>query len=158
LVEKGKMRVKQSLVSRRRFLNGMLGGWLGALSASLIVPMIRFVFPPYQEPDEIILPLADFQDMVPNSTRTFSWGSKPGILKLNSDGTHTAFVAVCTHLDCNVTYKPDQRKFFCACHDGWYDEEGKNIAGPPPSPMRRLGFEIQADNIIITKTERKENA
>ncbi|MBU4203586.1 MAG: Rieske 2Fe-2S domain-containing protein, partial [Acidobacteria bacterium] len=74
-------------------------------------------------------------------------------LKKNDDGSLTAFVAVCTHLDCNVAYKPDQRKFFCACHDGWYDEKGVNIAGPPPSPLRTLIITSDEDNIIIKRTD-----
>ena len=149
------MKVKQSLITRRRFLNGMLGGWLGALGASLIVPMVRVVFPPYREPDEVAVPFADYVDMEPNTVSGFAWGSKPGLLKKNQDGTLTAFVAVCTHLDCNVTYLPERRRFFCACHDGWYDESGINIAGPPPSPLRTLNIAREEDSLIIFQGERK---
>jgi cytochrome b6-f complex iron-sulfur subunit len=145
------MKIKHSLITRRRFLNGTLGGWAAALAAAFISPMVKFVFPPYREPDEVILPFADFQDMAPGSVRTFPWGNKPGALKLNQDGTYTAFVAVCTHLDCNVSWLPDQRKFYCACHDGWYDENGDNIAGPPPSPLRRLNVVVEAESIFILK-------
>jgi Rieske Fe-S protein len=60
-------------------------------------------------------------------------------------------VGVCTHLDCNVTYLPDQRKFFCACHDGWYDEDGIQIAGPPPTPLRKLEVYIEGEELIIRK-------
>ncbi|HHF43049.1 MAG TPA: plastoquinol--plastocyanin reductase, partial [Candidatus Aminicenantes bacterium] len=58
---------------------------------------------------------------------------------------------VCTHLDCNVTYLPEQRKFYCACHDGWYDENGINIAGPPPRPLRRLDVIVEGEKIIIRR-------
>ncbi|MGB2907297.1 MAG: ubiquinol-cytochrome c reductase iron-sulfur subunit [Candidatus Aminicenantaceae bacterium] len=145
------MKIKHSLITRRNFLNGLLGGWAAALMATFVVPAIKFVFPPYREPDEVILSFADFQDMEPGSVRTFPWGSKPGALKMNPDSTYTAFVAVCTHLDCNVSWQPEERKFFCACHDGWYDEEGNNIAGPPPSPMRRLEASVEEENLIIRK-------
>ena len=145
------MKIKHSLIKRRNFLNALLGGWAAALMATFVVPAIKFVFPPYREPDEVILPFADFKDMEPGSVRTFPWGSKPGALKKNSDGTYTAFVAVCTHLDCNVSWKPEERKFFCACHDGWYDEEGNNIAGPPPTPLRRLEAAVEEENLFIRK-------
>ena len=42
---------------------------------------------------------------------------------------------VCTHMECNVAYRPEEKKFYCACHKGWFDETGKNIAGPPPKPL-----------------------
>ena len=145
------MKLRHSLFTRRQFLNGLLGGWLGAFAASLLYPVLRFIFPPTREPDEIILPYADFRDMEPNTVRNFAWGNKPGILKRNDDGSYTAFVAVCTHLDCNVTYLPDQRKFYCACHEGWYDESGINIAGPPPRPLRRLNLSIEEENLIIKR-------
>jgi Rieske Fe-S protein len=89
--------------------------------------------------------------MGPGDVKPFAWGSKPGILKKNEDGALWAFVGVCTHLDCNVAYKADQKKFFCACHDGWYDEFGKNIAGPPSTPLRRLSLVIEGQDLIIKK-------
>jgi Rieske Fe-S protein len=145
------MKLKHSLFTRRQFLNGMIGGWLGALLASLVYPIVKFIFPPYREPDEVILPFADFQDMMPNSVKNFAWGSKLGLVKKNENGTYIAFVGVCTHLDCNVAYIPEQKKFFCACHDGWYDESGINIGGPPPTPLRRLTLIIEGEELIIKK-------
>ncbi|MBN1223562.1 MAG: ubiquinol-cytochrome c reductase iron-sulfur subunit [Candidatus Aminicenantes bacterium] len=145
------MKLKHSLFTRRQFLNGLIGGWIAALMASFVYPVIKFIFPPYKEPDEVILPFADFEGMAPGTVKTFAWGSKPGILKKNEDGSYWAFVGVCTHLDCNVSYMPEQKKFFCACHDGWYDEFGKNIGGPPPSPLRRLSLFIEKPDLIIKK-------
>jgi cytochrome b6-f complex iron-sulfur subunit len=145
------MKLKHSLFTRRQFLNGLLGGWLGAFAASFLYPVLKFIFPPTREPDEVILPFADFQDMEPNTVKNFAWGNKPGILKRNNDGSYTAFVAVCTHLDCNVTYLPDQGKFYCACHEGWYDENGINMAGPPPRPLRRLSLSVEGENLIIKR-------
>jgi Rieske Fe-S protein len=126
---------------------------LAALFGSFLYPVIKFVFPPYREPDQVILPLADYKDIPQNSVKTFPWGSKPGLLKKNDDGSLWAFVAICTHLDCNVTYLSEKRRFFCACHDGWYDENGKNIGGPPPRPLRRLGIVIEGEDLIIKKEE-----
>ena len=141
----------EKTLSRRQFLNSLLGGWIGALLASLVYPVIRFIFPPYREPDEVYLPLSDYKDIPTNTTKLFSWGSKPGILKKNDDGSLLAFVGVCTHLDCNVSYMAEQRKFFCACHDGWYDEFGANIGGPPPTPLRQLFVSIEGEELIIRR-------
>ena len=149
------MRIKHSLFTRRQFLNGLLGGWLAALGASFVSPIVKFIFPPYKEPEEVILPFSDFQDMKPHRTRFFPWGSKPGILRMNDGGGYQAFVAVCTHLDCNVSYLPEQRKFFCACHEGWYDENGVNIGGPPPRPLRQLMVIIEGEKVIIRRKEGK---
>ncbi len=143
------MKFKDTIFNRRRFLDGLFGGWLGALVASLLPPLARYLFPPEREPDSVTLPLPEFEEMAPGSARSFRWGSKPGLLMRKADGTFTAFVAVCTHLDCNVSYMPGRRRFHCACHDGWYDEDGVNIAGPPPRPLRRLVVAADGDKLTI---------
>jgi Rieske Fe-S protein len=145
------MKIKYSLFTRRRFINGLVGGGAGALLASFLSPILKFVFPPYREPDEVILPLSEYRDLTPGSVKAFAWGNKPGIIKIREDGTYLAFVAVCTHLDCNVVFLPDKKRFYCACHDGWYDEDGRNIAGPPPTPLRRLIITQAGENLVVTK-------
>lgn len=145
------MRLRHSLFSRRLFLNSLLGGGLAAFGATFIGPLVKFVFPPYKEPDEVKLAAADYGGLPPNEVKVFAWGNKPGLIKRAADGSLVAFVAVCTHLDCNVTYRPDVKKFYCACHQGWYDENGKNIAGPPPAPLRRLAVSLDGESLVIKK-------
>jgi Rieske Fe-S protein len=145
------MKLKHSFFTRRQFLNSLLGGWLGALLASFLYPVIKFVFPPYKEPDKVTLFFSEFKDIEPGTVKSFAWGAKPGLIKKKMNGSYLAFVAVCTHLDCTVTYKPDQKKFFCACHDGWYDEDGKNIGGPPPRPLRQLIVAIDGESLIVKR-------
>ena len=145
------MRLKHSLFSRRVFLNSLLGGGLAAFAATFIGPLARFVFPPYKEPDEVKLPAADYTGIGDNEVKPFAWGNKPGFIKRGADGVLVAFVGVCTHLDCNVTYIPAERKFYCACHKGWYDENGMNIAGPPPAPLRRLAVSADGESLLVKK-------
>jgi Rieske Fe-S protein len=145
------MRLKHSLFSRRVFLNSLLGGGLAAFAATFIGPLARFVFPPYKEPDEVKLPAADYTGIGDNEVKPFAWGNKPGFIKRGADGVLVAFVGVCTHLDCNVTYIPMERKFYCACHKGWYDENGINIAGPPPAPLRRLAVSADGESLLVKK-------
>ncbi len=147
------MKLPHSLFTRRRFLAALTGGWGAALAASFLSPILKFVFPPYAEPDEVILTLAEFRDMSKGEIRNFPWGIKPGLLRLKDDGSYEAFVGVCTHLDCNVSYVPAEKKFYCACHEGWYDENGTNIAGPPPTPLRRLGVDIDGESLVVRKQE-----
>jgi Rieske Fe-S protein len=143
------MRLQHSLFTRRQFLNGLLGGWLGGLAALFLYPVLRFVFPPEREPEQVLLPLTDYGSLEPGAIKNFAWGSKPGMLKKTAGGELIAFVSVCTHLDCNVAYLPDQKKFFCACHEGWYDENGVNIGGPPPKPLRRLVVTTEGENLVV---------
>jgi len=144
------MKLDHSLFKRREFLNWLLGGWTAALFGSLISPIVRFVFPPYQEPDKVTLPLKDYESMEAGSIKSFAWGVKPGFIKREGGG-FVAIVGVCTHLDCNVAWLPNDRKFYCACHAGWYDAEGKNVAGPPPRPLRRLRAEVEGETLVVKR-------
>lgn len=143
------MILKHSFFDRRRFLNGLLGGGFLALGGPVVYPLLRFTVPPRRPPDKVTLDLAEYGEMKPGTARSFSWGPKPAILKKKDDGTFQAFIGVCTHLDCNVEYRPGEDKFFCACHDGWYDGDGNNIAGPPPRPLQKLDVNIEGENIIV---------
>jgi len=145
------MKLKDTVFHRRRFLNGLLGGGLGAFLASFLYPVLRFVFPPEREPEEVVLPSSEIGDMGPGSVKGFRWGAKPALLKKGKDGSLAAFVAICTHLDCTVRYLPDKAKFHCACHEGWYDENGVNVAGPPPRPLRRLAVSLEGGKVVVRR-------
>jgi Rieske Fe-S protein len=146
------MKLKDSYLSRRTFLNRLLLGWAAALAGVVGYPAVRFLAPvDAPDPDWVILAAKDYLEIPPNSTKTFAYGRKMGIFMKSASGEYRIFKGVCTHLDCNVVYKPEMRKFFCACHDGWYDEAGKNIAGPPPKPMMLLGMEVRGEKLVVLK-------
>jgi Rieske Fe-S protein len=100
-------------------------------------------------PGAVSIPLADIETMAPNSAAYFTYGHLPGILLKTAEGELRAFSAKCTHLDCNVQYVPGDQKFFCACHDGYFDDQGINIAGPPPSPLPTFTLEPEGDQMLV---------
>ena len=99
----------------------------------------------------MILNPTDFVALAPNTAANFAWGTRLGLLIKESGGNLRAFKGVCTHLDCNVTWMPDLLKFFCACHKGWYDQNGVNIEGPPPKPLEEFVVTTKGSDLIISK-------
>lgn len=144
------MKLSYSLFSRRKFLNSLLAAGMFVFLSSFLYPIIKFLLPLEREPDQVILKYTNYNNMTPYSARTFAWGNKPGILIKRKSQFH-AFIAVCTHLDCTVSFLPEERRFYCACHDGWFDEYGVNVAGPPPTPLTQLIVELEGENLIIRK-------
>ena len=62
--------------------------------------------------------------------------SQPDIVIRQSDGSLTAFSAVCTHAGCTVGYEGGQ--IVCPCHGGTYSATtGEVTGGPPPAPLAR---------------------
>jgi Rieske Fe-S protein len=146
------MKLDHSVVTRRTFLNVLFGGWAAAVALGGLWALLKFSFPTLgKEPDFVILKRADFEDIPVNSVKPFAWGGKLGLYYKKENGTVKALKGVCTHMECNITYKPDEKRFYCACHKGWFDENGRNIEGPPPRPLEIFDITIEGDRLIIAK-------
>jgi Rieske Fe-S protein len=91
------------------------------------------------------------QDIKPNSGQIFRFGSQPAIIIRTAAGDLKAFTAVCTHLACIVQYRPDLTQIWCACHNGHFDLNGKNVEGPPPKPLDEYTVNVRGDQIVVSK-------
>jgi Rieske Fe-S protein len=49
-----------------------------------------------------------------------------------------------------VAWRADLRRFHCPCHEGWFDEQGKVLAGPPPRPLPRVEISREGDELWAT--------
>jgi cytochrome b6-f complex iron-sulfur subunit len=140
--------------SRRRFVNWFLGTSAGAFLAAVLYPVSRYLIPPPVEEStakSVTLPVKP-ADVKPNSGQIFKFGSQPAILVRTPAGELRAFSAICTHLNCTVQYRADLSHVWCACHNGHYDLNGKNIAGPPPRPLDSYVVNVRGDQIVVSKS------
>ncbi len=55
----------------------------------------------------------------------------------------------CTDLGCPLTFDPGSQCFFCPCHGGIFDKDGRRMAGPPSRPMYRFASRIRNGEILI---------
>jgi Rieske Fe-S protein len=137
---------------RRRFLDYLLGASTVATLGAIVYPIIRFMSPPQIiESTESSVVAAKLNEIPVNSGKIFKFGSKPGILVRTDSGELKAFSAICTHLDCIVQYQPETKHIWCACHNGHYNLNGKNIGGPPPRPLEEFKVNTRGDEIVVSK-------
>ena len=144
--------LSQAQPLRRRVIGIFLGSGLLASFASFIYPVLRYLVPPAVADlggDEVVA--AKLTELKPNSGKIFRFGSRPGLLIMNSDGTYRALSATCTHLGCTVQYRHDLREVWCACHNGIYDLGGRNISGPPPRPLDVFDVHVRGDEIVVSR-------
>ncbi|HVR28918.1 MAG TPA: Rieske 2Fe-2S domain-containing protein [Thermoanaerobaculia bacterium] len=67
-----------------------------------------------------------------------------------------AFDARCTHLSCPVFPQVDEGRFYCPCHQGFFDlTSGRPLAGPPTRPLPRVELELDGDEIFARGVERR---
>lgn len=140
-------------LSRKGFLDWLLGTSVGGLLVAVVYPVTRYIVPP-EVPEatvsSVVLPF-ESTDMAPNSGRIFKFGNKPAMIIKTASGELRAFSAQCTHLDCTVQYRDDLNEIWCACHNGHFDLTGKNIQGPPPRPLTPYAVVVRGTQIIVTQ-------
>jgi cytochrome b6-f complex iron-sulfur subunit len=140
-------------LARRRFISWFLGTSAGAFLIAVLYPVSRYLIPPRVSEStaaSVTLHIKP-EDVKPNTGQIFKFGSRPGILLRTPAGELRAFTAVCTHLNCTVQYRPDISHIWCACHNGHYDLNGINIAGPPPRPLEQYVVNVRENEIVVSK-------
>lgn len=144
---------EQPRPGRRRFLDYLLGTSAVATMGAIVYPIFKFMTPPQVvESTENSVIAAKLSEVPSNSGKIFKFGNKPGIVVRTSSGELKAFSAVCTHLECIVQYRPDTKQIWCACHNGQYNLNGKNIGGPPPRPLEEFQVNARGDDVVVTRS------
>ncbi len=136
----------------RRWINLLLGSGVLASIASFIYPAIQYIIPPaVAESTSHSVVAAKVGELKDNSGKVFKFGSKAALLVRTADGEYRAFSALYTHLNCTVQYRADLHEIWCACHNGMYDVEGRNVSGPPPRPLERFMVNVQGEDVVVTR-------
>ncbi len=141
-------------MKRRTFLDVLIGLSGTALGVFVLYPIARYLVPPRTPEAATNRVVAAKKDEVPaGGFKIFPFGGQPGILIRGADGSYRAFTAVCTHLGCTVQYRPADKAIWCACHNGMYDLEGRNVSGPPPRPLERYDVHVIGDEVVVEKAK-----
>lgn len=144
------MKIRESILTRREFLNWSLTASLGVLASCVLYPVYKAAVVGPSEPEPESVTLKDFS-VQEGDGRMFAYGKKPGLLIRKLDGTLKAYSAVCTHFDCTVQYNKSEGVIWCACHNGKYDLNGKVLSGPPPRPLKEYDVAAEENRVIISK-------
>ncbi len=144
------MKLKESIFSRRRFLNGFLAFGFWGLVGSILYPVKKFLLKgmEYKDPPSWTLPKEEITQRIRTAGfYMFLYGERKEAIVFRDprDGNLKSFIAICTHADCTVRYVPQERHLHCACHNGYYDLDGKKIKGPPPRPLTPLNLVEEPD-------------
>ncbi|MEJ2437228.1 MAG: Rieske 2Fe-2S domain-containing protein [Sulfurovaceae bacterium] len=147
--------------SRRDFMGMALGGFsaLGGLAALYAMKRSWDPLPSVKAAGFTTVDLSGAQENVLNVEK---WRGKPiFVLKKSADmpsddrdvvvGQDRYLVAIglCTHLGCIPAYLPNDKIFHCACHGGEFDASGRQIFGPPPSPLVIPPFKIDGTQLVL---------
>jgi cytochrome b6-f complex iron-sulfur subunit len=140
-------------INRRLFARVAFGGMGLCYAAAFGYPVYRYLKSPVEKAQIAAavteVTLKDAQKLPVGSALVFKFGVEPCLLIRHRDDQWVALSAKCTHLGCTVQYEPAKKRIFCACHGGTYDPEtGKNIAGPPPKPLKSFVVKPAPDGAL----------
>lgn len=140
-------------MTRRRFLDYLLGGSILVSLGSAVGMMLTFIYPPKKEGGA---ETAERVEVGPVSDLPEGKGKPVVFQNKNVMVIHVkeGFFAVdmkCTHLGCMVEWEEDTGVLFCPCHAAYFDYKGKVISGPAPSPLPLYNTEIAQGKIYVTK-------
>lgn len=162
---------KDQGVSRRQFLNYCLTGVGGFLAAGMFAPMIKFAVDPALKKGGAagnMVAVAKVSQLT-DQPQSFSFKMKVKDAWLGE--SETAFTAwiykegdkvvalspICKHLGCTVSWNSDSKnpnKFYCPCHMGLYEKNGKNVPNTPPmKPLDVYKVQVQGDSVMLGTVE-----
>lgn len=140
-------------ITRRKFLDTVLG--VGAAGTTFVVayPLLRFVNPPKRssEGSEWVdagplaeIPEGGFKVIMSNT-------GVPLLLVNRGSEDIVALEKKCPHLGCMVEL--GQGEVICPCHGAKFTYEGVRIAGPAPRDLKRYAVEKRPDGRVYVGKE-----
>ena len=132
-------------LTRRRWIDVLLGSSFVAWAAAVVYPVLRYLTPSKDGGGEDHVTLTDAQkgELGTNGFLIARLGSERVILLKDRDQKIRAMSARCTHEGCTVQFVPADGIVWCACHNGKFALDGRVISGPPPRPL--AAFHVEGD-------------
>jgi cytochrome b6-f complex iron-sulfur subunit len=61
-----------------------------------------------------------------------------------------AVSTVCTHKQCDVKWKSDEKKYDCNCHGAEFAADGKVVEGPATKPLPTYAAKIENGKVLVS--------
>ena len=147
-------------ISRRNFLSSIVTVWGAILTLPFFYGIISYLKPPGKRftsfknklQNKIENTAVILSELPENSSKFIKIDDEP-VLVIRREGFNiTAFSAVCTHLDCLVGYRKNEKDIICNCHGSTFNSDGIPLQGPAKEPLRKYDLKIAGDRILINNT------
>lgn len=141
-------------VSRRSFLQSLLGFSIVTTVVGIFSPIIVYLWPPARasvsDPDSTLV--GSITDFPVGTGRVVSVNDKAVIIINTKAGDLKAFSAICTHLGCIVYWDNKKNVIHSPCHDGLFNPvTGAVVGGPPPRPLPAYELWIKNGKVYVGK-------
>jgi cytochrome b6-f complex iron-sulfur subunit len=136
---------------RRRILRWMSRGFLSLWGLAFCWVFASFLEPPRSGHglSDRMIKLGRLDSLPRGQARVVRHGDRPIVVVRTADDSLVGLSAVCTHLNCVVTWDPTEGVLRCPCHDGAFDVNGNVLSGPPPRPLERYRIEVRLGEVFL---------
>ncbi len=140
---------QENQISRRTFVDWLLGGGLVMWAIGLVAPVLGYLWPAQHRGPSVQTVSAGKADTFADwQAKIVAVGAQPVIVIRTPQGFR-AFSAVCTHLGCIVGWDAERRVITCPCHGGVFDSNGRVTSGPPPRPLAEHGAVVVNNEVLV---------
>jgi thiosulfate dehydrogenase [quinone] large subunit len=89
-------------------------------------------------------------DVPVNQSLNFTLPSGDPAVLVHTDSGYSAYVAICTHEGCQVSYFPQYKIIGCPCHGAEFDaaNNGQVLRGPARSPLSAVPLTVGPDGTV----------
>jgi len=150
-------------IKRRNFLSFAIWGIGTLIGAGMGIPAIAYIIGPAinrSKTQEWIRlgPITKIELKTPTLfkftiQRQSGWivnEEEVSVYALTDNGRDFVAISnICSHLGCRVRWISEQNQFFCPCHNGVFDKEGKVVSGPPPRPLDRYEVKVEDGQLFV---------
>lgn len=134
--------------SRRQFSRYLTRGGIAVLLATVSGALIGCFSRHY--PEKVI---AQAGEIPLGGSKIFQYPDldKPCLLIRLGDDNYVAYSRLCTHVQCPVSYEPEDHEIVCPCHGGVFSvTDGSVLQGPPKDPLPRIVLTRRGEEIVAT--------
>ena len=136
-------------MSRRTFVDWLIGDGLLAWAMAFFAPVLSYVWPAQSRgPSTQTVSAGKASEFSDWQTKIVAVNGQPVIVIRTPQG-FKAFSAICTHLGCIVGWDAARHEIACPCHAGLFDLTGKPVAGPPPKPLAEHGVAVVNGEVMV---------
>lgn len=124
-------------------------GGLFTWAMAFVAPVLSYVWPAQKHgPSTQTVSAGKAADFAEWQTKIVAVNGHPVIVIRTPQGFR-AFSAICTHLGCIVGWDAQRRQIACPCHAGYFDLNGRPVAGPPPRPLTEQGVVVVNGEVMV---------
>jgi len=146
--------VEERSATRRRFFSYVGWGSFAAFFGGCTLASLRFLFPRVLYEPSLKFFAGKPEDYAVGEVSTRVQKEQRVWMIRNEEGMY-ALISICTHLGCTPIWHPAEDRIKCPCHGSNFLRDGRNVAGPAPTPLERAAISLDlAGNIVVDKSQK----